>query len=290
MTERELTRLLDQAVPPIPPNLLEAPYTSIRQRARRRRAVTAAAYASVAVVVCIVAASIVVAPWRGAVPTPPAAPTMSGSTTQAVRPPARSVPQARVDRAGTGLTLYVNPDLANCITYPHLTPVVDQRPDRVVVTFTGAGTKTACDQVQAAPITVTLSQPLGDRALVDGSGTPIRPFFDADLPVLPPAWTVVPGQYEEVTGTVSVLAYHEVGTGLVIFTASTQPPPYPADLGEVMLGSRTGSLLTTGSSGNVPGVRWQVRDLNYEMLLQPTEGAPATLDQLRALIDEFSWP
>jgi hypothetical protein len=290
MTERELTRLLDQAVPPIPPNLLEAPYTSIRQRARQRRAVTAAACASVVVAVCIVVAGIVVAPWRGEAPTTPAAPIMPGSTTQAVRPPARSVLEARVDRAGTGLTLYVNPDQANCVTYPHLTPVVDQRSDRVVVTFTGAGTKTACDQVQAAPITVTLSQPLGDRALLDGSGTPIRPFFDADLPALPAGWTSIPGQYEDVDGTVFVLAYQAIGTGILIFNASTQPPPYPADLGEVTLGSRTGSLFTTGSTGDVPGVRWQVRDLTYQMTLEPSRGSPATLDHLRALIDEFSWP
>jgi hypothetical protein len=285
MTERDVTRLFDEAVPPIPPNLLEAPYMSIRQRARRRRAVTtAAACVSVAVAVCIVAAGIVVAPWRGAAPTT----TPSAPTTQAVRlPPARSVQEARVDRAGTGLTLYVNPDLANCIVYPDLTPVVDQRSDRVVVTFTGAGTKTACDQALPAPITVTLSQPLGDRALVDGSGTPIRPFFDADLPVLPAAWTSVPDVYAY---GAFVLAYQAIGTGFVIFKASTQPPSYPADGGEVTLGSRTGSLFTTGSPGGGPGVRWQVRDLTYEMTLEPIGGQHVTLDQLRGLIDEFTWP
>jgi hypothetical protein len=198
------------------------------------------------------------------------------------------VPLARVDRAGTGLTLYVNPDQANCVVYPGLTPVVDQRPDRVVVTLTGAGTKTRCDTLRAAPITVTLSQPLGDRALVDGSGTPIRPFFDADLPVLPAAWTAVPLGYAAVFGTNFVLVDYAIGTALDLeFIASTQPRSYPADGGEVRLGSRTGSLFTTGA---VAGVRWQVRDLTYEMSLVPSEGEHATLDQLRAFIAEFTWP
>jgi hypothetical protein len=201
------------------------------------------------------------------------------------------VRQARVDRAGTGLTLYVNPDQANCIVYPGLTPVVDQRPDRVVVTFNGAGTKTACHQVWAAPITVTLRQPLGERALVDGAGTPIRPFFDADLPVLPAAWTAIPSEYGWLDGTYFDLGYQAIGTGREVdFSASTRPQSYPADGGEVTLGSRTGSLFTTPTTGNVPGVRWQVRDLTYEMSLIPNEGQHATFDQLRALIDEFTWP
>jgi hypothetical protein len=87
--------------------------------------------------------------------------------------------------------------------------------------------------------------------------------------------------------------YQKIGAGLeVIFTASTRRPPYdatyPTSGDEVALGSRTGSFLEP--RGGIAGVRWQVRDLTYEMMLMPDEGSSVTIDDVRATIDEFTWP
>ena len=51
MTEDKTARLLEAALPPIPPHLLTPPVHQIRQRAQRRRRVLAGYAAAVAVVV-----------------------------------------------------------------------------------------------------------------------------------------------------------------------------------------------------------------------------------------------
>lgn len=294
MTERDLARLLYEAVPPIPRGLATPPYGQIRRRAQRRRALTSLAAGSgvLAVAVGIVVA---VSPGprsgagpsdQGATPTPSVV-TPTPTATASPQSPDRaggSVRVAQVDRAGTGLTLYVNPDLAACVAYPDVTPVVQEFPDRVVVTFTGEGTRTDCDTTQVASREVRLAQPLGDRSLVDGTGAAIRPFFDADLPQPPPDWGMVPSGFTDLDGSWFMLGYQIPGFQVYI---SIQVGPSAPGGDAVVLGSRSGVIVPVAQGYRL---RWQVRDLTYELWVPPNEGDTANIEDLYTVIELFQWP
>ncbi|WP_433222197.1 hypothetical protein ACQP00_22810 [Dactylosporangium sp. CS-047395] len=190
MSDEEVIDLFDRAVATVPPELLPAPHAAIRRRARNRR-VAAWGGATAAVVLVIVAGFAVARPGSESVAPQPAA-----SKDPAVAP---GVPWlgARVDRAGTRITVYAAPQLGKCVerdpTHDNLL-VAD---DKVTLSLDGAYTDCA-DDTQVAARTFELPQALGTRFLVDGRSPWGQPFVftDADLPDLaaggwseqPPSW------------------------------------------------------------------------------------------------------
>jgi len=297
VNERDLTRLLHEAVPPIPRDIANPPLATIRRLARHRQAVLVLAAAGLVGVVVGVGGVVVAAPWQGAGPVRPGGSTTPTSTVPTtplpnateIPTPAGSVRAAVVSRDSTEVTIYVNPDYLRCITFPNVQPSVDERPDRVIVTYRGEGEATECERTVASPHVVTLAEPLGDRLMVDGDGTTIRPFFEAGLPVLPAEWEAIPSDYGSLDGTWFTWGFQKYGVGpnrqVQISAGAAATPRHIVE--EVDLGSRIGLLF---DGPNYPGVRWTAGDLTYEMRVIPNEGDAEILDGVRLLIDEFNWP
>ena len=71
----------------------------------------------------------------------------------------------------------------------------------------------------------------------------------------------------------------------VLVTAQTWAPAHTF-VGEVPLGSRTGSIFAAhGNSG--AGVQWRVGALTYELYFMARVGSE---EEIRAVIAEFVWP
>ena len=185
MTQDQIPRLLDAAVPPVPARLQRPPYEGIRRRARRNRTFRVGGAAALAVVAATAGVVAAVGPARspstvvGIPPTSEPAVSPRHDAPDPVTP--RSLRVAQVDRAGTGLTLYVNPSPAQCRTFADAVATVDERVNDVVVSITGDGAATECERTMAAPIQVTLAQPLGDRTL----WSDVQSFGSSSTPTCP---------------------------------------------------------------------------------------------------------
>ncbi len=292
MTQDQIPRLLDAAVPPVPAHLLRPPYERIRRRARRNQTLRIAGAAALAVVAATVGVVAAVGPARspstvvGVPPSSEPAVSVTQDAPDAVTP--RSLRVAQVDRAGTGLTLFLNPSRAQCRTFANATPTVDERANDVVISITGDGAPTECERTMAAPIHVTLAQPLGDRTLWS-DGAVVRVFFDADLPQIPSPWMKVTVEFTELDGSFFADDYTRPGGPDLEFriVAGTSSDSGSGPGEKVALGSRQGTVVT---SGDRYGVRWQVRDVTYTMMLQPREGLSGSLDELHTVIAALDWP
>ena len=194
--EDTVVRLLEAAVPPIPPALRTPPYARIRRRALRRRLAVAGSAAAVTVLVATAGAVATrLLPLRGpsTVVNVPAVSSLE-PTTQGFTPPAQPTPLpgapadavswqlVRVDRSGTRLTMYVNPPFEPCQYYPTGTPTVVEGPDYVTVTLTAKSAPVECSRVRASPIQVRLAHPLRVQSLRQNTrqralANPDRPFY-----------------------------------------------------------------------------------------------------------------
>jgi hypothetical protein len=279
VTQDQIPRLLDAAVPPVPVRLLRLPYEGIRRRVRRNRTLRVGAAAALAVVAATVGVVVAVGPFRGPSTVVGLAPTADPVTPRSLR-------VAQVDRAGTGLTLYVNPSREQCRTFADAIATIDEGVNDVVVSITGDGRPTECERPMAAPIRATLAQPLGDRTLWS-DGAVVRVFYDADLPEVPSPWHEVPVEFSELDGRFFDYGYTRPGGPELDFRAVAGTPP-GAGLGErVALGSRQGTIVTGGDQ-NV--VMWQVRDVTYILTLHPRERLTGSVDELHAVIAQLTWP
>ncbi len=290
MTPINTSRLIDAAVPPIPSHLLTPPIRQIRRRAIRRRAALGSCAAAVAVVVTSVGAIVAIGPSDdsstvvGSSPTPTSAAAVTSTTPTNA---AGSWRLARVDRAGTGLTVYVNPDPRACVVYTEAVPSVDERADAVIITVNGTGKTVACEERRVAQLHITLTQPLGTRTLRDGrDGTIARAYLDSDLPQVPLPWFDYPTGFSELDGSLWMAGLTRPGGPDLRFSASVGTV---SDLSgqPVTLGSRQGRIRQNGVT---QVVEWQVRDLIYTMMLTPREGATTSLAEAQAVINQLTWP
>jgi hypothetical protein len=119
---------------------------------------------------------------------------------------------------------------------------------------------------------------------VDGAGAPIRPFFDADLPIPPPDWSLIPGGYTDLDGSWFMLGYQIPGFQVYISIRVGQSDPAGDP---VVLGSRSGVIVPVAQGYRL---RWQVRDLAYELWVPPHEGDSADIEDLYTAIELFEWP
>ncbi len=290
MTQDQIPRLFDAAVPPVPARLLRPPYEGIRRRARRNRTFRIGGAAALAVVAATAGVVAAVGPARspstvvGIPPTSEPAVSPRHDAPDPVTP--RSLRVAQVDRAGIALTLYVNPSPAQCRTFADAVATVDERVNDVVVSITGDGAATECERTMAAPIQVTLAQPLGDRTLWS-DGAVVRVFFDADLPEVPSPWHEVPVEFSELDGSFFDYVYTRPGGPELDFRVVAGTPPSAGPGDRVALGSRQGTIFTGGDQN---GVFWQVRDVTYILTLHPREGLTGSLDELHTVIAQLTWP
>ena len=193
---------------------------------------------------------------------------------------------ARVDRAGTTLTVFVNPPKPGCQTYPSPHASVQESSDVVIVTVTATAAPAACERTVVTQFKVTLSQPLGGRLLRNGrDGVIARAFFDANLPVIPAAWHEVPTDYISVDQSSWSIGFTRSGGPDLYFRAEAFRM---ADPGTVPLGSHKGVVYPVRQDSY--GVRWQVGDLMYSMELMPSEGKTCTQAELEHVISQLTWP
>ena len=299
MTRDDPARLLDAAVPPIPPELRLPPYEQIRQRVKRRRQL-AIAGCSIAVGVVLVAVSLVLAPSHrpsivvGSSPagTDPAAPSPTPPPSPAAvneppaELPANPVPSWRVAlvrRSDTDLTIYLNPP-APCWIYADPAVAVDEGTNVVTLTVSGQPQREECSRTRVVPITVVLNRPIGGRELREPSGAPILIERD-NLPAIPGPWWPVRGDFTYLDGTAWATLYTRPGGPDLQFTVRRGMVTGQAGE-EIRLGSVIGIV--------VPGrdrysVWWQAAELTYQLTLEPSEGKTATLDDLHSVVNALLW-
>jgi hypothetical protein len=281
----QTVRLLDAAVPPIPDRLRTPPYVRIRARARRRRTATIlTATATVAVLVAGVIVAVALMPRRSvngpATAPPPVSPTVGDV-------PAPFV-EARVNRAGTQVTVYINPP-GDCTAYTsaHADALESDSDVRIMLLMHRAPAD--CDSAMVTTATVTLRRPLAGRTVIDGTaGASVPTFLDANLPQVPAAWTEVHVGYTKLEAAALIIQYTGTGGPDLILHASTGGGLDPSPVERVQLGSHPGVI--------VPGlphsydVDWMVGDVLYQMRLEPSEGASVSLGQVHHIISELVWP
>jgi hypothetical protein len=281
--------LLEGAIPPIPAPLQAPPQARIRARVRRRRfaiggVVTLAVVAMVTPLAFIAAGSLHSGPSTmvgGATVTPDTPTPSAGALTDAV--PWRA---ARVSRDGITLTLFVNPPSSGCETYPSPTAHVNEQLDAVVITVTGTAEPADCSRIIATKLKVTLNDPLAGRVLKDGrDGVTARAYLDAVLPVVPAPWFETTEDYLSVDQSGWSLGFTRPGGPDLMFWINVG---HVSGTPTVRLGSRKGEFYATGQSNH--GVRWQVGDLVYSMLLLSSEGTTSSQSDLEQVVSQLTWP
>jgi hypothetical protein len=284
-TDDKTSWLLDAAVPPIPPRVQTPPYERIRARARRRRAGRAASVAlGVAVLATGLAASMMYWPRPGT--PPPAAPTNVPLAT--VPDGAVPIQEARVNRAGTGLTVYVNPP-GDCLIFGDASPTVSETDTTVRLILRATSLPTECSRSMVAKAPVVLSRPLGARTLIDGStGNPVPTFPDANLPVPPAPWTEVLGDFTGLDGSALDYLFTRAGAPELMIAVSHGDQLDPSPVQRVQLGHHQGVIDEWGT--NSYEVDWVIGDLYYQMRLNPNEGQTVSLAQTHDIITELGWP
>ncbi|MEU1589559.1 hypothetical protein [Micromonospora sp. NPDC005710] len=177
MSDEEVMDLFDRAVATVPAALLPAPHAAIRRRVRYRR--VAGWGAATAVILVIIAGFAVARPDPAPVSPQPAA-----SKEPAV---AAGVPWlgARIDRAGTRITVYAAPTLGKCVARDPTHDDLVVTDDKITMSLDGAYTGCA-DDTEVTARTFELPQAVGTRLLADGRSPWGQPFVfsDADLPDL----------------------------------------------------------------------------------------------------------
>jgi hypothetical protein len=274
-----IDRLLDQAVPPVPEPLRAAPIAAVRRRVRRRRAVRATAVGCVALI-ALVLGVVVALPVRN-------------DRTGPADPAGFSWVFARVDRTGLVVTVYANPTGDQCNVLVDTQAAHSAEPDRVVVTVRGRNQREpGCSQARrAVPVPVRLAEPLGDRAVVDGStGQSLPVYHERDLPVVPPTteWRLVPTDFLEATGEYFLMSYTRPGGPEVVFymTPAVGPAPSGAPDTRIVIGGRTAVLTAAYEWWRMS---WRAGATDIRLDIGPDAGGPLTRDQAVAVINRLDW-
>ena len=287
-TDDMTARLLDAVVPPMPARLNRPPFERIRARARRRRAamiLTATATGFVLIAGTAFAVTMMPRPSTvvGGGPATAASPTPSSDASGV----AVTIVEARLDRLGTGLTLYVNP-AGDCSVYGAADARVTEQDAEVRLFVHASPEPIDCSRAMVTTVHLTLTSPLGTRSLRNGvTGATVPVFRDADLPVLPLPWTEVHNDFTQMDGTTWAGSYTRPGGPDLRFLV--QPGQLDSAGAErVPLGHREGVILPYG--GHSYEVDWTVGDLLYRMSLEPSEGGSVSLNQTQQVIAALTWP
>jgi hypothetical protein len=192
---------------------------------------------------------------------------------------------ARVDRAGTVVTVFVSSPGA-CRAWAPGQSIVDERADRVVISVTGERKSVDCSRAIDTAVQVRLSQPLGERTVVDGraQGVNILVVRDADLPVVPAPWWEVPGDYSGLDGSWFGFGYTTPGGPDLHFTVRRGPFAQPV-LEQVRIGSHDAAIVEVNGQD---AVSWEARELVYTMILVPSEGATTSREELDSVLAQLS--
>lgn len=275
-----IDRLLDQAVPPVPEPLRAAPIAAVRRRVRRRRAFQVTAVGCAAVIALVLGAVVALPDRDDRVE--PAGPADVGWVF------------ARVDRTDLVVTVYANPTGGECYALVDTQATQSAEPDRVVITVRGRNERVpGCAQSgRAAPVPVRLDQPLGDRALVDGStGRPPPVYHERDLPVVPrlSGWQLVPTDFLESTGDYFLMTYTRSDGPEVVFfmrPAAGPPPSGPPDT-RIVVGGRTAVLTPDGERWRMS---WRAGATDIVLEIGPDDADRLlTRDQAVAIINQLDW-
>jgi hypothetical protein len=297
-------RLLDSAVPPIPARLAEPPLARIRQRARHRQLAVIGSAAAAAVLVLGIA-GVATANWRQSAspdsrigsqhlfPQPSNVDSDEPSTSDSAGPAGVGTRGpapwqiVQVDRAGTTLTVYVEPPAGDCRVYNNAKATLDERSDAVNIAVTATpGPGPDCTTAWAATLlTVHLAKTLGTRPVRD-HGTTRPAFLDRELPLVPAPWTKVSEGY----GGFGIPPGWDVGYtrpgGPDIHIQAHTGTVTRTPLKQVTIGSRTGITFADGSQ---VGLQWQVGSLVYTLVLMPTEGATSSPTELDDVLSHLHW-
>jgi hypothetical protein len=292
MTDDLLTRLLDQAVPPVPERLRTAPLAAITRRARRRRAVVATA--SVCAVPALVAVIVLAfaSIHDGAKPPPATDPTGSVPAPPASTATAVRWQFARVDRSERIVTVFANPAEGDCLELVNTGAEAAEHTDRVVLTVRG-DTRPAADCARsglAVPLRVTLSAPLDGRPIVDAATGQAPPaYLDRDLPLIPAdRWQEVPGDVYRPTGDRFGISYTRAGGPDITIVISPAVGPRPSGpAGERRtLGRRDAVLAEYNQTWTV---WWRSGGRDYVMSLVPSEGRALSRAEANAVLGQIDW-
>jgi hypothetical protein len=284
--------LMDQATAHLPERWRSAPLPAIRRRIRQRRhrAVAATALGLVAILGIGVGLAQALPGGQRQRGGQPPQPTPQPTEQSEGRPVPWQV--VRVDRAGTGLTVYANPPAGTCEFQSAPVISVEYGPDKVVVTVHGsARPEPRCAGGHRASVTPAhLVTPLGDRPIVDGAtDRPGLRLFDTELP-LPIAWQEAPASYSDRPGTTWPITFTRPGDVSVVILAQTpavagQPAGQP--LGTIAVGSHQAPIYA-GSHGLE--VRWQARDLIYTLFLTADDSSyTVPMPVLRNTVGALHW-
>ena len=286
----DAVRLLDAAVPPIPPGLRAAPLEGIRQRVRRRRTIAVSTCAGLAVLTITVAGGLLSArPGadpathvgdRAATATPTQSPSASRASTPAARVPG-SFLTARVDRSGLKVTVFVTSPGA-CQVWTPDGSSVDEQADQIVISVPGAPAPVECGRDSDTPVEVVLSRPLGARTIADGLApdATVLVVRDSDLPLVPAPWWEVPIGFHGLTGTSFSVAYTTPGGPDLLFEMRRGQLREPV-LEQVTIGGHDAVIVDFGGE---EAVCWEVGDLVYSMTLIPGEGATTSREELHSVL------
>lgn len=296
MNDPRLARLLDRAVPTIPDRLRTAPLDAVRARVRRRRArrVTSALVAVVLVV--LIGPALWYARANNGSGEPPAGVVNTPSASASPNVPWG---MAKVDRAGTTITVFVAPpdDRRVCQGEWEATATAASGSDRVIITSVGSPgpsslTASGCPHGDAfmAPVTLTLPAPLGSRPLIDAYDGLERPAYrEEDLPTVPGGgggWSEVHTSFGG--GDSWMVSYtREGGPDVWIqgFRRDGAPAPDGPSRGTVKVGSYR-AVIYLRSTGTFE-VRWETTKVVYTLTLQPSEGQSLTLSAFRTVLAQI---
>ncbi|GIF78589.1 hypothetical protein [Asanoa siamensis] len=297
MSHDRVAHLLEQAIPGIPEELRRPPLAKLRARARRRRTRRNAAAAAVVTLVLAGPALWYTSTLDGPQRTAPAGP---GGPAAAVNT-GLTWWMARVDRAGTQVTLFVSRPVDGPACQGSWSPEATFATDAATVIVTvsdGSVTGVGCaSDNKLATVQITLPEPLARRPLIDGYDDTRRPVYrEADQPQVPggsAGWSEVPTTFSAPRPVNAELP----AVWNVSYTRPGGPDikirGYPADhllaavpktepVGTVEVAGTRGGIYPTGLDRYL--VRWEAPGVVYNLTVLPTEGAYVSLPTFRELL------
>ncbi|GAA3278421.1 hypothetical protein Dvina_12995 [Dactylosporangium vinaceum] len=284
MSDEEVIDLFDRAVAEVPPALLPAPHAAIRRRVRRRRATGWGA--ATAAVLAVVAGFAVARADRASDSPQPAASREPAATA--------GVPWAgaRIDRAGTRITVYAVPRLGKCVERDPAHDDLVLTDDKITMSLDGAYTGCA-DDTQVTARTFELPQAAGTRLLADGRSPWGQPFIfsDTDLPDLaaggwseqPPSWL---GSGDP---TLALRFTRPGGPDLRVLAVRSQPEPGSQDE------TPDHALMVNGKRIDVYGragrltASWWSADAGAVHFTMDVSGAALGVSEFDAMLRGLTW-
>jgi hypothetical protein len=189
------------------------------------------------------------------------------------------------------VTVFANPAPGECRELIGGRAVASTEPDRVVIAAFGIDRRADdCTRAGlAAPVTVTLAEPLAGRVLVDAvTGGPVPTYPERVLPVLPEPYREVPTSYAALTGERFPLSYtREDGADLTFMMArATGPAPSGSAAERIVVGGRA-AVLSNKSYGWT--LSWRADGIDVELRFGANEGVTLARGYVIQLINELGW-